>query len=59
MRKSLREQLQTDASSLTQPQAAYGREIAGASGAAARRAAGRSSRPRRALKQIEDNLESA
>jgi len=59
MRQSVREELQTNAKSLTQPQSDYGSEIAAvlhepddASPAALRAHASR-------LKQIEDNLESA
>jgi hypothetical protein len=59
MRESVREQLQTNAKSLTQPESAYGQEVAGllhepdeASPAQLRAHAGK-------LKQIEDSLESA
>ena len=59
MRESARKQLQTTAKSLTQPQSAYGQEIA----ALLREADGASPRVLRAhaasLKRIEDELESA
>jgi hypothetical protein len=59
MRKQLREQLQTTASSLTQPNSLYGREI----GAALAERDNASPEALRAhadrLKQVEDSLESA